>query len=51
MPLTRITSANQNPWRSIGLDVIAPRHGEVNILRKVGEVVDGLLDCQELETL
>ena len=51
MLLTGITFAEQDPWRSVGLDVITPRHGEVNILGKVDEVVDGLLDCQELETL
>jgi hypothetical protein len=51
MLLTRITSAEQDPWRSVGLHIITPRHGQVNILGKVDEIANGLLDCQELETL
>ena len=51
MLFTGITFADQDPWRSVGLHIITARHGEVNILREVDEIVDGLMDCQKLETL
>ena len=51
MLLTGITFAEQDPWRSVWLHIITARHGEVNILRKVDEIADGLMDCQKLKTL
>ena len=47
----RVTPAHEHPRRLVRLDGVAARHGQGGRLRKVREVVNGLLYSQVLEAL
>jgi len=48
---TGITSSNQNPRCIVWRNRVATWHGEVDILGKVFEVIDSLLNCVKAKAL
>ncbi len=46
-----VATAREDPWRLTWSELIAPRHREVDVLRKVDEVVDRLLNGVDAQAL
>lgn len=47
---TTVATADENPRSFPGSYIISVGHGEVDILREVNQVVDGLLDSMNTKT-
>ena len=46
-----VTPSDKNPWCTSRLDLVTSGHRELHVVGKVRQVVDGLLDVEQLQTL